>query len=74
MDQKKNQATGQIAMIVLFIFFIVIGLASCGDGSGHAPGYGNTSKCTICGKSATHHTSNYGFCDEHWQDAINYKK
>lgn len=37
--------------------------------SGHAPGYGNTSKCTICGAPATHKTANYGYCDEHWKDA-----
>lgn len=41
--------------------------------NGHAPGYGNTSKCTICGKTATHKTSNYGYCDKHWADATQSK-
>ena len=73
MNQKKGGTGGVIALIVVIIIFIAIGLASCGDSSGHAPGYGNTSKCTICGKPATHSTGNYGYCDKHWQDAINYK-
>ena len=37
--------------------------------SGHAPGYGDTAHCTICGAPATHKTSNYGYCDKHWKDA-----
>lgn len=53
-----------LAMLVSMFAF----LTACR--SGHAPGYGNTSKCTICGKKATHKTSNYGFCDKHWEDAI----
>lgn len=74
MNQNKGGAGGIIVLIVVLIIFILIGMSSCGGGSGHAPGYGNTSKCTICGKAATHHSSNYGYCDKHWQDAINYKK
>lgn len=27
---------------------------------------------TICGKAATHKNTNYGFCDKHWGDAMNY--
>lgn len=45
-------------------------LSGCG---GHASGYGNTSKCTICGKPATHHSTNYGYCDQHWKDATKSK-
>ena len=51
---------------------LVLGIASqllltgC---SGHAPGYGDTSRCTICGARATHKTSHYGYCDKHWKDA-----
>ncbi len=69
MNQKKGGAGGMIALIAVLIIFVVIGMSSCGGSSGHAPGYGNTSKCTICGKTATHHTSNYGYCDKHWKDA-----
>ena len=69
MNQKKGSSGGTIALIVVIIICIVLGMSSCGGGSGHAPGYGNTSKCTICGKSATHKTSNYGYCDKHWKDA-----
>ena len=71
MVQNKG---GSSAMIVVVIIFVVMAFISCGSNSGHAPGYGNTSKCTICGKSATHSTGNYGYCDKHWQDAINYTK
>lgn len=72
MDGKKNG--GNIAVIIVLVIAIIIGLASCGGSDGHAPGYGNTSKCTICGKPATHHSTNYGYCDKHWKDAINYRK
>lgn len=70
MNEKKSSGQGgKIAEVVVIILFVVIGMASCGDNSGHAPGYGDTSKCTICGKPATHHTSSYGYCDKHWEDA-----
>lgn len=58
-----------VIIIVLTIAFII----AVFDNDGHASGYGNTLKCTICKKTATHSTSNYGYCDEHWQDAINYR-
>lgn len=56
---------------IIFAIALVIFIAvkSCSS-DGHAPGYGNTSKCTICGKSATHQSDNYGFCDTHWKKAI----
>ena len=53
-------------LAVIFMVSILVGLTAC---SSHAPGYGNTSKCTICNKTATHKTSNYGYCDKHWKDA-----
>ena len=53
-------------LCLLLVILIVFSLCACG---GHAPGYGNTSKCTICGKKATHKTSNYGYCDTHWKKA-----
>lgn len=57
-----------ICVIVLLVIMLSV-LVGCSD-DGHAPGYGNTNKCTICGKNATHKTSNYGFCDKHWKNAI----
>lgn len=59
----------RIFILVLVVVLLCSVLAGCFNG-GHAPGYGNTSKCTICKKPATHKTSNYGFCDKHWEDAI----
>jgi hypothetical protein len=56
-------------IICLILAMAMMAMLSMGSGSSHAPGYGNTSKCTICGKTATHHTSNYGYCDKHWKDA-----
>ena len=57
-------------LVLILVACLMFGLlGSCFSG-GHAPGYGNTSKCTICGRTATHKTSNYGFCDTHWADAI----
>ena len=70
MNQKKGNGAGTFVLLVVIAILVIVGFASCG--SDHAPGYGNTSKCTICGKPATHHSTNYGFCDKHWQDAINY--
>lgn len=66
-SSKKGGNTG---IIIILVIAIIIGLVSCGGSGGHAPGYGNTSKCTICGKAATHKTSNYGYCTKHWQQAI----
>ncbi len=63
---KKNSSVWGIVFIALI--FVLL-LSMCGGNSGHAPGYGNTGKCTICGKSATHHSSNYGFCGKHWTEA-----
>ncbi len=66
MNQKNNSNDKKLAIIIVIIAVIIAWLFSC---SGHAPGYGDTGKCTICGKTATHHSSNYGYCDEHWKDA-----
>lgn len=58
-----------IVILIVAVVLLLACISSCTD-DGHAPGYGNTSKCTICGKTATHKTSNYGYCDKHWKDAI----
>lgn len=57
----------RIMIVTVLIMTMIFSVAGCS--SDHAPGYGNTSKCTICGKPATHKTSNYGYCDKHWADA-----
>ena len=57
-------------IVVVLLLSLFVSIFDSGD---HAPGYGNTSKCTICNKRATHSTSNYGFCDKHWEDAMNYR-
>lgn len=66
-----NKNLGAVIVSAVFIIFIVILIFSIlgGMNNGHAPGYGDTSRCTICGKPATHYSSNYGFCDEHWKTA-----
>ncbi len=56
----------------VLIAMLVVGIMCMSACSRHAPGYGNTSKCTICGKPATHSTENYGYCDEHWKDATGF--
>lgn len=58
-----------IVLLVVTVIMLFAVISSCTD-DGHAPGYKNTSKCTICGKPATHKTDNYGFCNKHWKDAI----
>ncbi len=67
MNKSNIKRIAALALVLVMAFFM---LSACSGG--HAPGYGNTSKCTICGKPATHSTGNYGYCDKHWQDAINY--
>ncbi len=57
---------------IILVVVLIDGLFSMCSDDGHAPGYGKTSKCTICGKTATHKTSNYGFCDKHWKKATGY--
>lgn len=59
------------AALILCLLLTLVLVYACSS-NGHAPGYGTTSKCTICNKPATHRSTNYGFCDRHWQDAMNY--
>lgn len=56
----------------VIVVSLIIGMFFLSACSHHAPGYGNTSKCTICGKSATHSAGDYGYCDEHWKDATGF--
>lgn len=61
---------GKSWLIIIVVAVLLVALFGSCSGNGHAPGYGNTSKCTICGKAATHHSTNYGFCDKHWKNVI----
>lgn len=61
---KKNIVRRIAAAVLLVVIALV--MAGCSD---HAPGYGQTDRCTICKKPATHSTDNYGFCDKHWKEA-----
>lgn len=61
---NRNKKLLVISLIILMLFSSMIVLSGCSE---------DRSKCTICGKPATHHTSNYGFCDKHWESAMNYK-
>ncbi len=65
-----NKKIRNVVLLILVVVLTAFTLTACYGG--HAPGYGNTRKCTICGKPATHSTENYGFCDTHWQKAMNY--
>jgi len=59
-----------IVGIIIAALVLMFLLWSCSGGSDSATNRGNTSKCTICGKKATHSTSSYGYCDKHWRDMI----
>lgn len=70
----KGKINGEtIGVVIVIIISIIMGIATFSDGD-HAPGYGNKSKCTICGKPATHYSTNYGYCNKHWKNAVNYGK
>ena len=59
-----------LALFLLLCIFVLLPAMFNGCYGGHARHYGNTERCTICSKPATHRTDVYGFCDKHWQDAI----
>ena len=67
----KNYA---ILFIVFAIFFCGMGIFFCSTGikegelSSGKKSTGNT--CTICGKPATHEYQGSGYCDEHYNDAV----
>lgn len=56
-------------IIIMAIMMAVIVLTCVGCGSS---GSGGTSKCTICGKSASHTFQGSGYCDKHYNDAVNW--
>lgn len=47
--------------VILSALLTMTMCTACGD---------KTSKCTICGKEATHKFKGYGHCDTHYKDAI----
>ena len=60
--------------MALFLCAILIrSLCACGGGSGGG-GSGSrgssSSRCTICGKAATHTFQGSGYCDRHYNDAV----
>lgn len=67
MSNNESNFKGTLALILL-ILVAVMGFSKCGWGGGS--GSGNTSKCTICGKSATHTFQGDGYCDTHYNDAV----
>ena len=75
MNSGTNKTSGKanVKSILVFavIIFVVVALIMSCSNNGHAPGYGNPNKCTICGKPATHKYTNYGYCDKHWMDMVN---
>ena len=58
-------ASATCVMIVLAVFLWSYLLSDLSGG-----GYTNTSKCTICGKKATHTYQGSGYCDTHYLDAV----
>lgn len=52
----------KIAVLTIAII-IILSMTACGGGS-------SRSKCTICGKAATHTFQGSGYCNTHYSDAI----
>ena len=57
-NNKAGMGKAIVVIIIVVIGIIVLGMSLCDNG--HAPGYGETNKCTICGKPATHSSHGYG--------------
>lgn len=56
-----------------FALFVIIALCIsilCACVGGSSSSRGSTSKCTICKKTATHTFQGSGYCDKHYQDAV----
>ena len=53
-------------IIALFLAIaLCLVLSACDGGS-------STSKCTICKKTATHTFQGSGYCNSHYEDAVNW--
>ena len=74
MNNKKANGSGSALFAVIFIAIVLIIVISLFNGSGSGSGrYGKGSgKCNICGKTATHTFQGYGYCDTHYENAVNY--
>ena len=57
-----------VLVILAIAVAILIGINAFGNSSNG----GNTDTCTICGKKATHTFQGSGYCDNHYEDAINW--
>ena len=57
-----------VLVIIAIAVAILIGI----NGFGNSSYGGNTDTCTICGKRATHTFQGSGYCDNHYEDAINW--
>lgn len=57
-----------VLVIIAIAVAILIGI----NGFGNSSYRGNTDTCTICGKIATHTFQGSGYCDNHYEDAINW--
>lgn len=57
-----------VLVIIAIAVAILIGINAFGNSSNG----GNTDTCTICGKRATHTFQGSGYCDNHYEDAINW--
>ena len=53
---------------LFFAVVMLLSLCACGGGSGG--GRSSSSRCTICGKAATHTFHGSGYCDRHYNDAV----
>lgn len=53
-------------LIVSIIIVILVLIFACSDSSSSS----SNSKCTICGKNATHTFQGYGYCNKHYQNAV----
>lgn len=69
-NNKKARKMLYWAFLIIVIGCLLIAVVSCGSSCVGGSGSGDTSKCTICRKPATHVFQGSGYCDEHYQDAI----
>ncbi len=63
----RRLATGTVVLILVAIAFVVFALKSCMGGIFSSE---DTSKCTICGKAATHTFQGSGYCTKHYNNAV----
>ncbi|MBS5575214.1 MAG: hypothetical protein ACLR8U_13250 [Oscillospiraceae bacterium] len=60
-------------MALFLCAILILSLCACGGGSGGGGSSSrgsSSSRCTICGKAATHTFQGSGYCDRHYNDAV----